>query len=184
MAKLVGSLRDAANFAKKGRVLRRDPQATELWRAKYEELTPGRDDLIGKMLSRGPAITLRVSEIYALLAQSEVVTEEHLKAALALWSFNELGVRYIFSGSQAPTDEEEILRELRANRATGMSTNEIRRKVFASHTDRTGKKGKNLNLILSRMLTKRLIHFRENRDTGGRPAKIWFPGLKAPDGAL
>jgi hypothetical protein len=62
-------------------LMTRDPDARELWRDVYGDLTAGRDGLAGAILARAEAHVLRFSLGYALLDGSPMVSVEHLAAA-------------------------------------------------------------------------------------------------------
>lgn len=76
--------------------LKRDEEATVLWRSVYSGLRRAKPGLQGAMLARGESIVLRLSLIYAILTGSDVISTEHLEAAMAVWRYNEESVRLIF----------------------------------------------------------------------------------------
>jgi Protein of unknown function (DUF3987) len=55
--------------------------------------------LVGPLLARGSAQTLRLAVIYALLDASDSIHAEHVEAAVALWRYCSRSVRAIFGGS-------------------------------------------------------------------------------------
>ena len=67
-----------------GRVERTEA-AKELWACVYPELRREHDGVVGSMLARAAPQTLRLSLIYALIDGSDVIDEQHLRAALAFW---------------------------------------------------------------------------------------------------
>jgi hypothetical protein len=77
-------LREAIDFSKQVRELKRSPLATKIWRRVYEKLSSGESGTVGSILARGEAQVVRLSNLYALLDKSAVIRAEHLKAALAL----------------------------------------------------------------------------------------------------
>jgi DNA replicative helicase MCM subunit Mcm2 (Cdc46/Mcm family) len=70
-----------------------------LWETVYPDLSEGRLGVIGAITARAEAQVVRLACIYALLDCSTEIEPDHLKAALAIWSYAEDSVRYIFSTS-------------------------------------------------------------------------------------
>jgi hypothetical protein len=76
-------------------VLRRTPEAAELW-ARIYHAVPDADGLFGAATSRAEAQMLRLSVAYALLDGSQEIRLEHVVAALAAWLYAQDSARYIF----------------------------------------------------------------------------------------
>jgi hypothetical protein len=99
--------------------------AKDLWADAYRgELAQENEGAVGDATNRAEAQALRVSMIYALLSESDVVEVAHLKAALAVWAFARASADYIFGSVQAGL-EEKILALLRAAGVRGLSRTEI-----------------------------------------------------------
>jgi hypothetical protein len=96
MAKVAIQAKKSLNFAKRVDLVQRDEKAKELWASVYPELTEGRAGLYGAVTSRAEAQVLRLSLIYALLDRSRVITEEHLRSALALWAYCDASAAFVF----------------------------------------------------------------------------------------
>jgi hypothetical protein len=62
----------------------------------YPDLTDERSGLYGAVTGRAEAQVLRLSMVYALLAGSGTIEEDHLRAALALWSYADASTKLIF----------------------------------------------------------------------------------------
>ena len=67
----------------------RDDEARDIWHSVYPAFTEGKPGLIGAMLARAEAQTMRLACVYALLDGSAVVKAEHLMSALAVWEYCE-----------------------------------------------------------------------------------------------
>ena len=118
------------------------------------------------MIARAESQVLRLACIYALLDRSLVIRQEHLKAALAVWKYCENSCRYIFGSKLEDPVKDTILRALTES-PEGLARTAI-------------------NDLLNRNLSKNQIDealvFLEKhgfikqgkRDTGGRPAEVWF----------
>ncbi len=162
---IIGKLRDALDFARRGHEVKRDSGARAIWHSVYEALSSRRSGLLGAVLSRAEAQVTRLSLIYALLDRSATIRPEHLKAALAVWEYCEASVRYIFGDKIGDPVADTILNALRAS-PMGLTRTEISA-LFSGHRDRQG-----IDLALSTLAHQDLAKaIRE--DTGGRPAEKW-----------
>ena len=59
-----------------------------MWHRAYPELSEGQSRF-GAATSRAEAQVIRLALLYALLARSDEIQPEHLKAALAFWRYCE-----------------------------------------------------------------------------------------------
>ena len=118
---LIRRLGEAIRFGREPREIRRDDEAREIWAGVYPELSEGKPGLLGSMIARAEAQTMRLACIYALLDCSPLVHREHLLAALALWDYCEASARGIFGDSLGDPVADEILRALRPRAADRLS---------------------------------------------------------------
>jgi hypothetical protein len=81
--------------------MKRDAAAEALWGAAYKDLSEGKPGLVGAITGRGEAQTMRLACLYGLLDLSPIVKEEHLSAALPLWSYSETCAKAIFGNLAA-----------------------------------------------------------------------------------
>jgi hypothetical protein len=80
--------------------LERSPAAEKYWHKVYTQLAQTRDgNLIEAVTARAEAQILRLSILYAVLDGHKVIDEEHVKAAVAVWSYCADSARIIFGGS-------------------------------------------------------------------------------------
>ena len=156
----------ALEFARKQGPLRRDGEASEVWRGCYGELSADRAGLRGCLLARAEAHVLRLSLLYALLDESVLVRATHLIAALAVWDYCEASARYVFGDGLGDPVADELLRLLRACPA-GLTRTEIR-DYFQRHAS-ADRLGRALGLLLENRLARC-----ERVQTGGRPEERWF----------
>lgn len=94
------------------------PPAVALWESLYTELSQEHSGLAGSIINRAEAQTLRLALIYALLDGAERIAENHLKAALAMWSYAQESALYIFGDRVADPLEEKVLAALKAGPLT------------------------------------------------------------------
>ncbi len=141
------------------------------WVHVYPALSAGRPGLLGAILARAEAQTLRLACIYAALDCSLVIEVAHLDAALALWDFAEASAEFIFGDALGDPDADGILSALRAT-PSGLSRTDIRdlfhHNLSAARIERA---------LLS-LLRANLARPDKRPSVGGRPAEFWIAGVK------
>ncbi|BDC48738.1 hypothetical protein F183_A10540 [Bryobacterales bacterium F-183] len=165
---VVSWVRTAVEDARQVGVMPRDEKARALWAERYEKLSDGRIGLLGSVTSRAEAQVGRIACIYALLDQSEIVREEHLKAALEVWRYCEDSARYIFGESFGNPVADDLLAELR-ERPDGMNRTEIR--DFFNRN----KSSASISSALSLLSEHKLVLVKHERATSDqkKPSEIW-----------
>lgn len=106
---LAALLRRRVEHARSFGRIERDAEATQLWRDSYEALTP---DVVveghyAQVVARAVPQVLRLSLTYALLdeqAVKPVIRVEHLRAAIALWTYAQASAWYVFGDIAANVD--------------------------------------------------------------------------------
>jgi len=171
----VRALKSAVEYARGVTEMKRDAEARELWRQVYPTLSADVPGLVGAMIARSEAQTLRLACLYALLDQSATVRREHLEAALALWGYCEDSARFVFGDALGDPVADEILRTLRQTE-DGLTRTEI-----SKHFGRN-RAAADISRALARLLEAGLAVGMPDAPTGGRPAERWFavtPGRRA-----
>ncbi|OJH41015.1 hypothetical protein BON30_08900 [Cystobacter ferrugineus] len=151
--------------------MKRSEAARKLWCEVYESLSSDKPGLFGQATSRAEAQVVRLSLLYALLARSEAIDEEHLSAALALMDYASDSARHIFGGAQQNPRANRILEALR-ERPEGRSRSELV-KLFTGHVTRA-----ELDMALGSLSEAGAAHM-EEQPSGGRPTERWFHGAAA-----
>lgn len=142
--------------------------AKNLWADAYRgELAQEHEGAVGDVTNRAEAQALRLSMIYAVLSESDVIEVDHLKAGLAVWDFSRQSAGYIFGDIQGGL-EEKILALLRGAGVRGLSRTEISnglgRNLAASE----------ILLALSNLQKKGIATSKTVKCyAGGRPAENW-----------
>jgi hypothetical protein len=173
--RLVRDLSTAVALARRIGEMTRTEAARKLWREIYEKLSDGDTGLFGAVTSRAEAQVVRLSCLYALLDRSGVVDQPHLEAALALWTYSEDSVRYLFGDALGDPLADQLLQELRRASPAGLSRTEIST-FFGRH-----KGAEEIGRVLNALARRGLAEAREER-TDGRPVERWFasqPGEKS-----
>lgn len=166
-APMVKLLRVVLEFGKSAGEIRWGESAKDLWREVYGPLSEGMPGLFGAVVGRAEAQVLRLAALYAVMAESQTIEHEHLKAALALWDYAEESARYIFGDATGDPVADRILDALRAAGKDGLTRTEIRN-LFGRHKSRD-----EINRALALLSSMGRIR-REYAPTGGRPTERWF----------
>jgi len=107
--------------ARARREIRRSPEADEVWEAVYAHLATQEDaGLLGAVLARADAHTLRLSLIYAMLAGAAAIEVDHIESAFAAWKYFEASARTLFGDSLGDPLADQILRAVRAAGPDGL----------------------------------------------------------------
>ncbi len=159
----VERLSRAVKFATTAGKMIRDQEAKRLWAVVYEKLATPHDGLLGAVTSRAEAQVLRLSMLYALLDESAIIQEVHIRAAMALWQYAEDSARYIFGGSTGDPLANKILAIVRNGPVTTTEIHDkTNRHLSAKEIDRALESMENAGAVRS-----------EQVPTGGRPATRW-----------
>ena len=165
---IVRRLHSAIEFGGAAGEVSRNDSARELWAKVYPKLSDGKPGLLGAITARAEAQVLRLSVIYALLDCSTIVRSEHLKAALALWSYCERSARWIFGTATGNSNADSVLAALNSAGNKGLTRTEIIENVFK----------RNLNAdALSRtldMMKRSGIAFCKTEATATKTRERWF----------
>ena len=141
-----------------------DP-ARAAWRRVYPELSADRVGLFGATVARASAQVIRLAMLYAILDQSGQIGVDHLRAALAVWSYCEASAEFIFGDQLGDPDADAIFSALRSS-PEGLTRTQIRdlfaRNLSANRIERA--------LATLAMHSLAMIG---HTSTGGRPAEIW-----------
>jgi hypothetical protein len=146
--------------------LQRTPEARALWHGVYHELSAGRPGLLGAMLSRAEAHTMRLACLYALLDGAPAVDRDHLESALALWRYCEASARYIFGDTLGNPTADAILHALR------QSPEGLTRTDISSVLGRNARQAE-VDHALRLLADQSLAVMTRETDKPGRPVERW-----------
>ena len=164
---VVARLKDAVEKSKNRGRIGRDDAAKNLWRRHYPLLTRKRLGLRGALLSRAETHVLRLSLIYALLDGAEAIRVEHLKAALAFWTYVENSVGHIYRNASGDAAADKIV----AAMTDGPITKTEIRRLFNDNKPTDWVEAKIESLISQGLVTK------STKQTGNGARDAW--SLKA-----
>jgi hypothetical protein len=167
LAEIVDKVKEAAAWAQQPCNMYFDVDAIDLWKQVYPELyEPGPDDLLGEMLARARAHTVRFAMAYAALDRSALITHAHLEAALALWRYASRSATYLFGKVLGNPDAETILAALQ------LASNGLNRTAISKLFKNNLSKNRIENALLA--LRKDGKAYCNIVPTNGRPAELWF----------
>ncbi len=153
-------------FAKTVGPVRRDPDAEDLWRAVYPELSAARPGVTGEMCARGAAHVVRLSLLYALLDRRATIGVEHLEAALAIEEYSSEVVRFVFGERFGDPVADKIVAALRRERG-GLTRSELSSRVFSNNKPAAVIGQTLVDLARQGIITSHM------ETTGGRPRQRW-----------
>jgi hypothetical protein len=176
-ADLVNRVREAIEFGYEWREISLSAEreeayglsAEELWSNIYPQLSEGKPGLFGSVVSRAEAQVRRMATVYAVLDLSEVITVDHLLAALALWSYSERSSYLVFGDKLGDELADELYSVLVDAGDEGMTRTEIS-ELF----------GRNQNKVRIGAILRQLEEYGMARretvkgDGPGRPTEVWY----------
>jgi hypothetical protein len=168
--RIIRLFRSAVDDARRVQLVRRDPEAEELWRDLY--VTMANTDLAGlagAITSRAEAQVLRLSLTYALGDGARFIGVEHLRAAWAFWRYCEDSAAYIFGDALGDAVADKLLAALQDAGERGLSLTE-QSGLFDRHV-----KKDDLDAARARLQARRRATYHKVK-TGdrGRPVEFWF----------
>jgi len=146
-------------------------EAAQEWQAFYNQL-PDRDGIIGNVTGRDAPHIIRIAMIYALSEDEADIDIRHLEAALAVWTYCEASVEWVFqrqAESDAKTLDDQLLEALAKVTGKGLKRSEITKTVF-----RGNRTGDEIKAILHRLVEKRRIKCHKVRRSTGKPIEFWY----------
>jgi Protein of unknown function (DUF3987) len=164
----VRRLHEAIAYGQKAGRLKRDAEASALWRRRYHDLSSGRPGLLGAVTNRAEAQVTRLSLIYALLDRSDDVKRVHLEAALAVWDYCLASARFIFGAALGDALAEALDKELAKHGAEGMARTEI-----SNHFGNNRSK-EEIARALGVLASQSRAEKRREKGDGGREVDRWY----------
>jgi Protein of unknown function (DUF3987) len=147
-------------------------EARDNWERIYAALSEGHPGLLGAIVGRAEAQTIRLALLYALLDGKNEIGAEHLRAAVALWEYCETSANHIFGDMLGNPVADEILRALRRGGETGTTRTQIR-DLFGRH-----RSSNQIDVALAALSAAGKARSVTRNDTGGRAAEVWVAIFK------
>lgn len=142
--------------------------ARTAWEKIYATLSEGQPGLLGAIIGRAEAQTIRLALLYSLLDGKSEIDVVHLKAAAAVWGFCEASARYIFGDLLGDPLADEIMNGLRHAGDQGLTRTDIS-KLFSGNRG-SDQIGRALDMLKNCGKAGSV----KERGTGGNAAERWF----------
>lgn len=165
---VIERVKAAIEFALTPQEIKRDSESRDMWLGVYAALSADRPGLLGSILARSEAQTMRLALLYALLDCSPAIRRRHLEAALAITDFVTASAEWIFGELYGEPDADRILEALRET-PRGLTRTEINA-LFNRHKSQAQIEGALQTLERDQMA------YRQTETTAGRYAERWFSG--------
>lgn len=173
LGKIQDKIFASIEFAKTKESLNFSISAREIWAKNYERLETSRAGYIAKITQRASPYVIRLSLIFALLDQSNLIEDQHLKAALAVWQYAEDSARFIFGTRLDNPHAQRILDGIQRTDEKQMNRTQIR-DIFNKHGNK-----QQIDSALQYLSENSLLEM-ISESTGGKPREIWkIPATKA-----
>jgi hypothetical protein len=161
------AIREAVEIARTSPRLRRSSDAEREWVTVYAELSAELPGLVGALIARAPAHTMRLSGVYALLDGSTTIEVEHLAAAVAVVRYSIATTRWLWGAASGDPVADTILDALRGRYPDGLTRTELSAELGRHEpSSRIGAalaslRGSGLAVVAT-------------EGTGGRPREVWY----------
>jgi hypothetical protein len=166
---IVKDLARARSFVTDPFVMTWHPAGAKAWEDFYHSCGNRTNGMVGSILGRAEAHTLRLAMIYAVLDATKVIDAFHLKAAAAFWNYCKESVFWCFGEKTGDRIADKILWELRRH-PRGITRTEIYSDVLNCNTSST-----NINVALSTLVDANLVSMRlERTNMVKKPVERWF----------
>jgi hypothetical protein len=142
--------------------------ARAAWELVYETLSEGQPGLLGAIVGRAEAQTIRLALLYTLLDGKDEIDVEHLHAALAVWQYCEASARHVFGCALGGSVADVILAALQQAGEAGMTRTQIR-DLFGRHRNRA-----EIDAALALLAAIGKAKCAAGDVTGGRRAEVWM----------
>jgi S-ribosylhomocysteine lyase LuxS involved in autoinducer biosynthesis len=154
---------DSGKAQAQRRITRTDT-ADRLWHARYAHLRKARPDgPVASALARAVPQVLRLSLAYALTDGCRVIDEQHLTAALALWSYAEATAEWMF-GAEVDTGEVDgLVTYIASGGHAGRTRTDIYVEYYQKH-----KKSTDITMTLGQLMTDGRIREEIDKSGSGR----------------
>ena len=159
---------DLVNSAQNSTTIKLHKEAETRWIEVYPELSKDYPGLVGCVINRGEAQTLRLAMIYALLDGRDIITIDHLESALAFWAYCRDSAKYIFHGKEEDNKTQKLLDALEEGPLTGTELYGL----FGNHISK-----KTLEMILQDLVSSgKILSVQEQ--TSGKPRTVYMLAKK------
>ena len=162
---IASNLGDAMRVGRQRTCLNFHPDTAAIWKTHYPQLSSDAPGIFGTITARAEAQVMRLSMIYALLDQSDMIAPVHLQAAMSVWEYCRQSARCIFGSEEVDPDVNRLIQALREDEKTQTEIN----RLFSGHS-----KSAKLNSILGDLQAAGIV---TQRTEGGGKGKGKAPTI-------
>ncbi len=150
-----------------GGEMRLDADGAAWWETLSRELSKGRDGLAGEATKRARPYVLRIAMVYAVLDGASSIGTRHLEAALAVWTYNEDSVVYLFGDRIGNGNVDKLRDALILAGDKGMNRTEIS-ELFSRNLTKV-----QIDTILRRLREGGMAVYSKEQTANGGRADVW-----------
>lgn len=160
----------AIEKARPRRCVQRSEAADKLWTASYPKLRRARPDgPVAQILARSAPQVLRLALTYTLADSQDVIEEEHLAAALALWQYAEDTAEWMFGVHVDSVEIDGLVAFIAAGANQGRTRTQISSEHFKRNRDAAY-----IEATLTELLRDGRIRQETDRSRPGPPTTRYF----------
>jgi hypothetical protein len=170
LVEYAGQIADALSAGAKLREVGHTDAALTRWRAAYAHLRRGRPDgPVASILARGAPQVRRLALAYALADHRDVVDDEHMAAALAVWRYVEDTAEWMFGVEVDSGQVDALVAYIAAAGTTGRTRTQVSVEHYQRH-----KSAAEIGAALGELLRDGRIRQETDRSGPGRPSARYF----------
>lgn len=168
---IIYELQEAIRAAKeKPQQIALTSEAQTVWAGLYQVLSREKDGILGYATARAEAHVIRLSLLYALTERSSSIELRHLQAALAVWSFCESSVEWLFQKQGDEVTNDPLIIALVKAKENGLERSKISKNVY--HSNKTAQE---LDHILLKYDEQQIIkRHKVKRPGAAKSVEVWY----------
>lgn len=145
------------------------PQGNAAWQTFYTSIPEADAGILGPIIARSDAHVLRLTMLYAILDASCLMTQHHLRAAIAFWQYCQRSAQWAFAEKTGNKMADRIFWALQ-HEPNGMTRQQIREECFSDHCSKT-----TLDLAFASLQEANLVNMKlERSKQAKKPTERWF----------
>jgi hypothetical protein len=140
------------------------------WRDFYRSIPDVDTGIVGSIIARSDAHTLRLTMAYTVLDDVTLMQPKHLEAAIAFWDYSQRSAQWAFGEKTGNKTADRIFWALERS-PQGMTKSQIQEDVFARNCSKV-----TLDAALTALVDAGLASFaiEPNKKGGRKPVERWF----------
>jgi hypothetical protein len=145
------------------------PEGKVAWQVFYNSIPEADAGIVGPIIARSDAHVLRLTMLYTILDSSCLMTEDHLRAAIAFWRYCERSAQWAFAEKTGNRMADRIFWALQ-HEPKGITRQQIREECFNEHCTKT-----TLDLAFATLREAQVAEMKlERTKNAKKPTERWF----------